>query len=202
MSGNLFIVCAPSGAGKTSLVGELLKADAGIRLSVSYTTRDPRPGEADGREYHFVTPEKFAEMAKAGAFLESAHVHGNYYGTSRHWISEQRAAGADILLEIDWQGAAQVRKIIPDAVGIFILPPSIGTLVSRLNKRAQDTPEVIARRITAAREEISHVGEFNYVIINDKFDQAVLDLISIVRAHRLLASSQLSRHSDLINRMI
>ena len=178
MSGNLFIVCAPSGAGKTSLVGELLKADAGIRLSVSYTTRDPRPGEADGREYHFVTPEKFAEMAKAGAFLESAHVHGNYYGTSQHWISEQRAAGADILL------------------------PSIGTLVSRLNKRAQDPPEVIARRITAAREEISHVSEFNYVIINDKFDQAVLDLIGIVRAHRLLASSQLSRHSDLINRMI
>lgn len=202
MSGNLFIVCAPSGAGKTSLVGELLKADAGISLSVSYTTRDPRPGEADGREYHFVTPEKFAEMAKAGAFLESAQVHGNNYGTSQHWISEQRAAGADILLEIDWQGAAQVRKIIPDAVGIFILPPSIGTLVSRLNKRAQDPPEVIARRITAAREEISHVGEFNYVIINDKFDQAVLDLIGIVRAHRLLAASQLSRHSDLINRMI
>ena len=141
-------------------------------------------------------------MAKAGAFLESAHVHGNYYGTSQHWISEQRAAGADILLEIDWQGAAQVRKIIPDAVGIFILPPSIGTLVSRLNKRAQDPPEVIARRITAAREEISHVSEFNYVIINDKFDQAVLDLTSIVRARRLLATSQLARHSDLINRMI
>ena len=118
------------------------------------------------------------------------------------FVAKHRAAGADILLEIDWQGAAQVRKIIPDAVGIFILPPSIGTLVSRLNKRAQDPPEVIARRITAAREEISHVSEFNYVIINDKFDQAVLDLIGIVRAHRLLASSQLSRHSDLINRMI
>ena len=202
MSGNLFIVCAPSGAGKTSLVAALLKADPGIRLSVSYTTRAPRPGEVDGREYRFVTRERFEEMAKAGAFLESAEVHGNYYGTSQDWIGEQRASGADILLEIDWQGAAQVRKLIPDAIGIFILPPSIQTLIGRLNKRAQDTPDVIARRIAAARAEISHVSEFNYVIINDKFDQAVLDLTSIVRACRLLATSQLARHSDLINRMI
>ena len=202
MSGNLFIVCAPSGAGKTSLVAALLQADPGIRLSVSYTTRAPRQGEVDGREYRFVTRARFEEMAKAGAFLESAEVHGNYYGTSQDWIGEQRASGADILLEIDWQGAAQVRKLIPDAIGIFILPPSIQTLISRLNKRAQDTPDVIARRIAAARAEISHVSEFNYVIINDKFDQAVLDLTSIVRARRLLATSQLARHSDLINRMI
>jgi guanylate kinase len=201
MSGNLFIVCAPSGAGKTSLVGELLKADSGIRLSVSHTTRAPRPGEVDGREYHFVTKAKFEGMVSAGAFLESALVHGNYYGTSQLWINDQRAAGADILLEIDWQGAAQVRKMIPEAVGIFILPPSIETLVGRLNKRAQDPPDVIKLRITAAREEISHVGEFKYVIINDKFDEAVRDLISIVRAQRLLASSQLARHGDLINRM-
>jgi guanylate kinase len=201
MSGNLFIVCAPSGAGKTSLVGELLKTDPGIKLSVSYTTRNPRPGEVDGRDYHFVTRQKFEGMITAGAFLESALVHDNYYGTSQHWINDQRAAGADILLEIDWQGAAQVRKMIPDAVGIFILPPSIETLIGRLNKRAQDPPEVIARRITAARTEIGHVGEFNYVIINDKFDDAVLDLISIVRARRLLASDQLARYSDLINRM-
>jgi guanylate kinase len=201
MSGNLFIVCAPSGAGKTSIVGELLKIDAGIKLSVSYTTRDPRPGEADGREYHFVTKQKFEEMIAAGAFLESALVHGNYYGTSQHWINDQRAAGADILLEIDWQGAAQVRKMIPDAVGVFIVPPSIETLVERLNRRAQDPPDVIARRVAAARVEISHVGEFNYVIINDKFGEAVLDLISIVRARRLQASNQLARHSDLINRM-
>ena len=201
MSGNLFIVCAPSGAGKTTLVAALLKADPGIRLSVSYTTRKPRAGEVDGREYHFVSQEKFQEMAAAGAFLESALVHGNYYGTSQPWINDQRAAGADILLEIDWQGAAQVRKMMPDAIGIFILPPSFEALVSRLNTRAQDSPDVIAGRIAAARAEISHVNEFNYVIINDKFDEAVLDLISIVRARRLLASSQLARHSELINRM-
>jgi guanylate kinase len=201
MNGNLFIVCAPSGAGKTSLVGELLKADQGIRLSVSYTTRNPRPGEVDGREYHFVTQQKFEEMTNAGAFLESALVHGNYYGTSQHWINEQRAAGGDILLEIDWQGAAQVRKMIPDAIGIFVLPPSFESLIGRLNKRAQDPPDIIARRITAAREEISHVSEFNYVIINDKFDDAARDLTSIVRAQRLLASAQLARHSTLINRM-
>jgi guanylate kinase len=201
MSGNLFIVCAPSGAGKTTLVDALLKADSGIRLSVSYTTRPPRAGEVDGREYHFVSQEKFQEMAAAGAFLESALVHGNYYGTSQPWINDQRAAGADILLEIDWQGAAQVRKMMPDAIGIFILPPSFEALVGRLNKRAQDPPDVIARRIAGAREEISHVSEFKYVIINDKFDEAVKDLVSIVRARRLLATSQLARHSDLINRM-
>ena len=201
MSGNLFIVCAPSGAGKTTLVDALLKADSGIRLSVSYTTRKPRAGEVDGREYHFVSPEKFHEMATAGAFLESALVHGNYYGTSQPWINDQRAAGADILLEIDWQGAAQVRKMMPDAIGIFILPPSFEALVSRLNKRAQDPPDVIARRIAGAREEISHVSEFKYVIINDKFDEAVRDLVSIVRARRLLVSGQLARHSDLIKRM-
>jgi guanylate kinase len=201
MSGNLFIVCAPSGAGKTTLVAALLKADPGIRLSVSYTTRNPRAGEIDGREYHFVSEQKFQEMAAAGAFLESAQVHGNYYGTSHPWINEQRAAGADILLEIDWQGAAQVRKMMSDAIGIFILPPSFDALVSRLTTRAQDPPDIIARRIAAAREEISHVSEFKYVIINDKFDEAVKDLVSIVRARRLLATSQLTRHSDLINRM-
>ena len=201
MSGNLFIVCAPSGAGKTTLVDALLKADSGIRLSVSYTTRQPRAGEVDGREYHFVSQEKFQEMSAAGAFLESALVHGNYYGTSQPWINDQRAAGADILLEIDWQGAAQVRKMMPDAIGIFILPPSFEALVGRLNRRAQDPPDVIARRIAGAREEISHVSEFKYVIINDKFDEAVKDLVSIVRARRLLATSQLARHSDLINRM-
>jgi guanylate kinase len=201
MSGNLFIVCAPSGAGKTTLVAALLKADPGIRLSISHTTRKPRAGEVNGRDYHFIDEKEFLKMASAGAFLESALVHGNHYGTSQPWILDQRAAGADILLEIDWQGAAQVRSLMPDAIGIFILPPSFEALVSRLNTRAQDPPDVIARRIAAAREEISHVSEFNYVIINDKFDEAVLDLRSIVRARRLLAVSQLARHSDLINRM-
>ena len=201
MNGNLFIVCAPSGAGKTSLVGELLQADPQIRLSVSYTTRKPRPGEVDGREYHFVTEPEFAQMIGRGEFLENALVHGNHYATSAHWISEQRAAGHDIMLEIDWQGASQVRHVIPEAIGIFILPPSFETLMSRLNKRAQDSPDVIARRLAVARDEISHVGEFKYVIINDNFTEAAQDLISIVRARRLLTPVQLARHSSLINRM-
>ena len=201
MNGNLFIVCAPSGAGKTSLVDELLKADPQIRLSVSYTTRKPRPGEVDGREYHFITKQEFAQMNAQGAFLENALVHGNHYATSAHWISEQRAAGRDIMLEIDWQGASQVRKLIPETIGIFILPPSFEALLSRLNKRAQDSPDVIARRLAAARDEISHVGEFKYVIINDNFSQAAQDLISIVRAQRLLTEVQLARHSSQFNRM-
>jgi guanylate kinase len=201
MSGSLFIVCAPSGAGKTSLVSALLKADPKIRLSVSYTTRPPRTEEVNGREYHFVSRQQFERMVRRGDFLESAVVHGNLYGTSQRWIAEQRALHRDILLEIDWQGAAQVRRIFPDAVGIFILPPSFDALVGRLNKRAQDPPDVIAQRLAAAREEIGHVGEFDYVIINDDFDQAVQDLASIVRAHRLRGAAQLERHAELINRM-
>jgi guanylate kinase len=201
MNGNLFIVCAPSGAGKTSLVGALLKADPCIRLSVSYTTRAPRPGEVDGSDYHFVSNEKFEAMAAAGEFLESALVHDNRYGTSQAWIAEQRAAGSDILLEIDWQGAAQVRRAFPDAVGVFVLPPSFESLMARLNTRAQDTPDVIARRLAAAREEISHFVEFNYVIINDKFGDAVKDLIAVVRAQRLSMDAQTARHRELINRM-
>jgi len=201
MTGNLFIVCAPSGAGKTSLVGELLKVDTQISLSVSYTTRQPRPGEVDGREYHFVSEQKFEQMLEQGEFLESALVHGNHYGTSQRWINGQRSGGSDILLEIDWQGAAQVRKLMPEAIGIFILPPSIEALTRRLNERAQDSQDVIARRLAAARMEISHVAEFNYVIINDNFGQAAQDLISIIRAQRLLAPVQLGRHNDLINRM-
>ena len=201
MNGNLFIVCAPSGAGKTSLVNELLQADPQIRLSVSYTTRKPRPGEVDGREYHFITEQKFEQMIAQGEFLENALVHGNHYATSAHWISGQRATGRDIVLEIDWQGAAQVRQLIPETIGIFVLPPSFEALLSRLNKRAQDSPDVIARRLAAARDEISHVGEFKYVIINDNFSQAAQDLISIVRAQRLLTPIQLARHSSQINRM-
>lgn len=199
--GRLFVVAAPSGAGKTSLVNALLQADAGIKLSVSHTTRLPRPGEINGREYHFVTEQAFAQMTGRGEFLESAQVHGKHYGTSQRWIDGQRAAGGDILLEIDWQGAAQVRKLIPEAIGIFILPPSFDALMVRLNRRAQDPPDVIAMRLATARAEISHVSEFDYVIINDIFDAAVQDLIGIVRAQRLRAASQLARHQDLINRM-
>jgi guanylate kinase len=202
MTGSLFIVCAASGTGKTSLVKELLRADPGIKLSVSYTTRQPRPGDVDGREYHFISTQEFEDMMARGEFLENAQVHGNYYGTSQSWIAAQRDSGSDILLEIDWQGAAQVRKLIPDCVCIFILPPSLEALTARLNNRAQDHPEVIAKRLAAARAEISHFTEFDYVIINDKFDAAVRDLTTIVRARRLLLPVQLARYHELINRLM
>jgi guanylate kinase len=201
VTGNLFIICAPSGAGKTTLVAELLKRDSAIKLSCSYTTRPARPGEMHGREYHFIAADEFKRMAAAGDFLESAHVHGNYYGTSQRWIEEERAAGSDLVLEIDWQGAAQVRKLIPGAVSIFILPPSLDALETRLNKRSQDAPDVIAQRVKAAREEIAHVGEFDYVIINDDFADALQDLLCIVRAQRLRTSIQLARHQNLVDRM-
>jgi guanylate kinase len=199
MKGNVFIICAPSGAGKTSLVAELLRRDRSARLSVSHTTRAPRPGEQDGRDYHFVSRSAFVAMIERGEFLESAEVHGNLYGTSQGWIDEQRARDVDIVLEIDWQGAQQVRKLIPDAIGIFILPPSPETLRRRLTERGQDSDAVIECRLQAARGEIAHLAEFDYVIINNNFDDAVEDLVSIVRATRLRVASQVSRHSDLIN---
>jgi len=197
----LFIVCAPSGAGKTSLVNALLKRDPTIRLSVSYTTRAPRPGEVDGREYHFVSRERFQQMLADNAFLESATVHGNFYGTSQAWISQTLSSGTNLLLEIDWQGAAQVRRLFPDSVGIFILPPSPDALRERLTQRGQDSAEVIAQRLTAAREEIRHIAEFDYVIINQRFEEALEDLISIVRSQRLKIEQQLAAHHQLIKRM-
>lgn len=197
--GNLFIVTAPSGAGKTSLVRELLARDGRVRLSISYTTRAPRPGEVDGRDYHFVSKEEFAAMLEAGEFLESAEVYGNYYGTSERWIRETMAAGDDILLEIDWQGAAQVRRLFAGTIGVFIVPPSLQVLQQRLTGRGQDSAEVIARRLAAAREDISHVSEFDYVIINDDFAEAVADLCAIFRARRLQASAQLARHASLFH---
>ena len=197
-SGHLFIVCAPSGAGKTSLVKALLEREPQIDLSVSYTTRAPRPGEQDGQSYHFVSREVFLAMASRGEFLESAEVHGNLYATSQTWIDARRAQGRDILLEIDWQGAAQVRRLIPDAVGIFILPPSPDALRDRLESRGQDSAQVIERRLAAAREEIAHVSEFDYVIINQNFEEAVADLLCIVRARRLRLEAQLERQRDLI----
>jgi guanylate kinase len=199
VNGNVFIICAPSGAGKTSLVAELLRRDRNVRLSVSHTTRAPRPGEQDGRDYHFVSRTAFEAMIERGAFLESAEVHGNLYGTSQDWIDEQRARDVDLVLEIDWQGAQQVRRLIPDAVGIFILPPSADTLRRRLLDRGQDSDAVIERRLRAARGEIAHLAEFDYVIINNSFDDAVEDLVSIVRSTRLRIDVQVSRHSDLIN---
>jgi len=199
MSGNLFIVTAPSGAGKTSMVRALLAADQNVQLSISYTTRAMRPGEVDGRDYHFVSREQFQEMLGEGEFLESAEVYGNYYGTSQTWINQVMQSGKDILLEIDWQGAAQVRRIFPAAIGVFILPPSLEALQQRLQGRGQDGAEVIARRLEAAREDISHVGEFDYAIINDSFDVAVDDLRAVFRAERLRIDRQLARHHDLIN---
>jgi guanylate kinase len=160
-----------------------------------------RPGEVDGRDYHFVAKDTFDAMRARGDFLESAEVHGNFYGTSRGWIAERMAAGDDILLEIDWQGALQVRRIMSEAVGIFVLPPSLDALAERLANRATDSPDVIARRMSAARAEIGHVGEFDYVIINTEFEDAARDLIAIVRARRLRLTAQLSRHRQLIDSM-
>ena len=199
MKGNVFIVCAPSGAGKTSLVRELLARDPNVHLSVSHTTRPPRPGEQNGTAYHFVARPVFQAMIERGEFLESAEVHGNLYGTSQAWIEAHRGQGHDIVLEIDWQGAQQVRSLIPDAIGIFILPPSLEVLRQRMMDRRQDSATVIERRLKGARSEIAHLGEFDYVIINNNFDEAVKDLASIVRSARLRLPSQIARHSDLIN---
>lgn len=201
MSGTLYIVSAPSGAGKTSLVAALLAADRGIRKSVSYTTRSARTGEVDGSHYHFVTAAEFGRMAQAGDFLESALVHDNRYGTSRKWVEEQMAADVDIVLEIDWQGAAQVRKLMPATISVFILPPSLEVLLQRLNARGQDSAAVIARRLSNAREEFAHVTDFDYVIINSDFQTAAAELQDVVRAGRLRTPRQLNRHAELINRL-
>ena len=200
MSGTLFIVSSPSGGGKTSLVKALLEAEPEVRLSVSYTTRPARPGEVDGRDYHFVTAPVFERMLEAGEFLESAVIYGNRYGTSQKWIERERADGRDVVLEIDWQGAQQVRRLIRQVVSIFIMPPSPQILESRLRGRGQDSEEVVARRLAAAREEISHVSEYEYVIINDDFDRAAQDLRSIIRAERLKLARQLARNPNLIQR--
>jgi guanylate kinase len=196
-AGNLLLVVAPSGAGKSTLVNALLERDAAIVLSVSHTTRPPRPGEQDGREYHFVTVDEFMRRRAAGEFLESAEVHGNYYATSRTWIEERVRGGTDVLLEIDWQGARQVKARFPHAVGIFILPPSIDALEARLHKRGQDSASVIARRLLAAGSEMAHAPEFDYVIINEDLDKALGQLTAIVTATRLRYASQAARHHAL-----
>ena len=199
MTGNLFIISAPSGAGKSSLVNAALAEDLRLALSVSFTTRPPRAGEVNGREYHFVDSETFDSMLARGEFLESAEVHGNRYGTSKKWIAEARAKGLDILLEIDWQGARQVRKAFPDAVSIFVVPPPpvLQELERRLRGRGQDTEEAIQRRLRDAREEISHVAEFDYVIINKEFEEARRDLMAVVRAVRLMLSRQSAQHPEI-----
>ena len=195
--GVLYIVSAPSGAGKTSLVKALLKADPAIRLSVSYTTRPPRPGETDGRDYHFVTRQRFEEMLADGEFLEHAEVYGNFYGTSKGSISRDLLAGHDVLLEIDWQGADQVRTHFPESASIFILPPSFSALRTRLAGRGQDSDEVIERRLAAAAHDVAHAESFDYIIVNDDFDHALEDLVAITRSIRLEAARQLKRHAAL-----
>jgi len=185
MSGTLFIVSAPSGGGKTSLVKKLLDYEPNVVLSVSHTTRPPRTGEIDGTHYHFVALPEFERLEAGGGFLESATIYGHRYGTSRERIERELARGHEVLLEIDWQGAQQVRKLMPEAVGIFISPPSLDILMARLMNRGQDTAEVIMRRMAAAEEEIGHAGEYDYVIINEDFNRAALDLRSIIRAERL-----------------
>lgn len=201
-TGNLFIVSAASGAGKSSLVKALLERDPEIQLSISYTTRPPRPGEVDGVHYHFSDVATFQDMLARGEFLESAQVYGNYYGTSQPWIEAQRRAGRDILLEIDWQGAAQVRRLIPEAIGLYILPPSLDELRRRLTGRGTDSEEVIARRLAAAREDISHALEFDYLVVNDQFDQALDELLTIVRAARLGVRPQGERLAPLLRGLL
>jgi guanylate kinase len=196
-TGSMLMVVAPSGAGKSSLVNALLKQDAGIDLSVSFTTRAPRPGEVNGREYNFLSEAEFLARKEAGDFLESATVHGNYYGTSKSWIESQMKNGRDVILEIDWQGARQVQAIIPQAIWIFILPPSIQALEDRLLHRAQDDEATIQKRVMAAKEELTHVAEADYLVINDDFETALAELNQVVLASRLRKNSQLVRHQKL-----
>lgn len=201
-AGSLFTIVAPSGAGKTSLVRALLGQRPGIELSISFTTRAPRPGEIHGNHYFFVDRAEFQRRRDAGEFLEWAQVHGNLYGTSRRWIEERITLGADIVLEIDWQGAAQVATLYPDAIGIFIAPPSVDELRRRLIARGQDAPAIIDARIAAARAELAQARRFQYVIINQEFASALQELTSVVDAARLRFAKQRARHAELLGALI
>lgn len=198
-TGTLFVISAPSGAGKTSLVAEMLRADHKLGVSVSHTTRPMREGENNGVNYHFVAREEFEAMINRGDFLEHADVFGNYYGTSQVWVREMLASGRDVILEIDWQGAAQVRRLIPECVSVFIVPPSSDVLRDRLVGRGTDAPEVVERRLSEAREECRHVGEFDYLVVNDNFREALADLLAIVRNQRLQMVTQQARHRALLS---
>lgn len=200
-SGDLFIISAPSGAGKTSLVKSLLQSDLGLNLSISHTTRSPRSSEVDGEDYHFVSRETFQRMLNNGEFLESAEVYGNFYGTSEKWIHEKISAGQDIVLEIDCQGAKQVRRIFTRSIGIFILPPSLEALAMRLNSRGQDNPEVIQKRLAAAREEVSHIHDFDYIVINNQLEYALHELVCIIKAERLRKHRQVIKYHALISQL-
>jgi len=184
MTGKLFVITAPSGAGKTSLIDAVMREDPSLKISVSYTTRKPRPGEKAGVDYHFIDVPTFQKMQGRGEFLESAEVHGNHYGTGKQVILDAVKRGDDLILEIDWQGAQQVRRLYPGCIGIFILPPSIEELERRMRSRGQDSEEVIRRRVQNAREELSHAGEFKYAIINKDFETARRELASIIQRER------------------
>ena len=198
MRGTLYIVAAPSGAGKSSIVNAVLARDPQIALSISFTSRQPRPGERHAQHYNFVTADEFKGMIRAEDFFEYAQVHGDWKGTARQSVEPQLSAGKDVLLEIDWQGARQVRLKVPDAVSVFILPPSRQALEQRMRARGQDSEEVIQRRLAAAREEMSHYREFDYVIVNDVFEEAVAQMHAIFTASRLRREAQDVRHAGLI----
>lgn len=200
--GTLYVISAPSGAGKTSLVAEMLKRDSVLGVSVSHTTRGMREGEEDGVNYHFVSRDEFEAMIQRDDFLEHAEVFGNYYGTSQRWVEQTLERGQDVILEIDWQGAAQVRRLMPECVGIFILPPSPEVLRQRLTGRGTDAVEVVERRLQEAAEECSHALEFDYLVVNDDFEVALADLLAIVRTHRLKVGPQEVRHANLLSRLV
>ena len=199
--GSMLMIVAPSGAGKSSLVDALLKSDPSLKLSLSTTTRAPRPGEVDGVNYRFVTKEVFIAERDQGQFLEWAEVHGHFYGTSRTWIESQMLSGSDVMLEIDWQGAQQIRKLIPSVQWIFIFPPSIKALEERLRKRGQDDEATIERRVAAAHIELQHAHEANYIVINDLFDQALVELENIIAASRLRSGPVMARNPALVRRL-
>lgn len=200
--GTLYNVSAPSGAGKTSLIQALLKQTPDLRVSVSHTTRPIRPGEQDGIDYHFVDEASFLKLEADGIFLENAVVFGNHYGTSRVWVEEQLAAGIDVILEIDWQGAALIREQLPNSVNVFILPPSQPALEQRLRDRAQDSDEVIQGRMDKAKREISHYHEYDYVVINDEFEHALSGLKSIINAKRLELGYQEQLNAELLSNLL
>lgn len=200
--GRLYVVSAPSGAGKTSLVAALLEADSGIEVSVSHTTRQARPGEVDGVNYHFVSIPEFEQLICESGFLEHAKVFDNYYGTSKTWLEQRMALGQDVILEIDWQGAQQVRELMPDTVSIFILPPSKAALRERLQGRGQDSEEVIERRMADATSESSHYHEYDYLVINDQFGDALSDLLSIFKSNRLDTASQSAQHEEILTELL
>ncbi len=201
-AGTLFIIAAPSGAGKTSLVKELVKLMPNLVVSISHTTREQRVGEQDGIDYHFVDQQRFEKMVAEDEFIEHATVFGNYYGTSRAWVEEQLQAGKDVVLEIDWQGATQVKRRYVNCINIFILPPSKAELMTRLRARAQDDPEVINQRMALASQEISHYREFDYLVINDDFATAVADIETIIHAQNLLQTSQQCRQAKLLAELL